>query len=96
MIDLSLSTLPGSELVREGMGDLRSGRETEAALLLAVAAPRLRALGLVYAEAAAGDPAHRLYELLSEHDPGGAHSRYNALMRRMVSFCRMAENASSG
>jgi len=37
--------LPGAEMVRPGLEDLAAGRETEAGLLVAVAAPRLRALG---------------------------------------------------
>jgi hypothetical protein len=39
-------------------------------------------------------PSHRLYELLSETG-GGAHSRYNALVARIVSFARAAEHASA-
>jgi hypothetical protein len=31
---------------------------------------------------------HRLYELLSRTDSDSAHSRYNALIRRLVSFER--------
>jgi hypothetical protein len=40
-----------------------------------------------------GPAHHRLYELLTdgEHD---AHSRYNALIGRIVSFARAAEHAS--
>jgi hypothetical protein len=40
-------------------------------------------------------PSYRLYELLASR-AGGAHSRYNALVGRMVSFARAAEHASSG
>ena len=39
--------LPGGELVREGLADLRDGRaNTQAALLVAEAAPRLRRRGI--------------------------------------------------
>jgi hypothetical protein len=38
-------------------------------------------------------PSHRLYELLAANE--GAHSRYNALVTRIVSFARAAEHASS-
>jgi hypothetical protein len=31
---------------------------------------------------------HRLYLLLSRSEPDTAHSRYNALLRRLVSFER--------
>jgi hypothetical protein len=37
------------------------------------------------------DPEHRLYEMLAKTDPDSAHSRYNALIRRLVSFERAAE-----
>jgi hypothetical protein len=32
------------------------------------------------------DPEHRLYERLAREDPDSAHSRYNALLRRLTSF----------
>jgi len=40
-------------------------------------------------------PSHRLYELVAEGE-GGAHSRYNALVGRIVSFAQAAERAASG
>ena len=86
--------LPGHELVSAGLLDLAAGRETEASLVVAMAAPRLRALGFDVPPSGGARPGHRLYELLSEHD-GGAHSRYNALVGRMVSFARAAEHAPS-
>jgi hypothetical protein len=36
-------------------------------------------------------PEHRLYELLVAEDWQTAHSHYNALIRRLVSFERAAE-----
>jgi hypothetical protein len=84
--------LPGHELVSAGLVDLAAGRETEASLVVTMAAPRLRALGFDVPPSLAEQPGHRLYELLSEHD-SGAHSRYNALVGRMVSFARAAEHA---
>jgi hypothetical protein len=86
--------LPGHELVSEGLADLAAGRESESALIVAMAAPRLRALGYEVPAGGGERPSHRLYELLTEsgHD---AHSRYNALVGRMVSFARAAERASS-
>jgi hypothetical protein len=88
--------LPGHELVTEGLADLAEGRESEAALLVAMAAPRLRTLGFDVPESSGGEPpSHRLYELLAAESGRGAHSRYNALVARMVSFARAAEHASS-
>jgi hypothetical protein len=96
MTDVPVS-LPGHELVSAGLIDLAAGRESEASLLVTMAAPRLRALGFDVPVPVGGveRPSHRLYELLSERD-SGAHSRYNALVGRMVSFARAAERASSG
>lgn len=85
--------LPGHELVSAGLADLAAGRETEPALLVAMAAPRLRALGYHVPAGGGEQPSHRLYELLAQADRG-AHSRYNALVARMVSFARAAEHAA--
>jgi hypothetical protein len=57
------------------------------ALLVAIGAPRLRALGLAVPDAPPG-PEHRLYQLLTRDNPDGAHAQYNALVRRLVSFER--------
>jgi hypothetical protein len=38
-------------------------------------------------------PHHRLYALLAATDPDSAHSRYNALVGRIVTFARAAEHA---
>jgi hypothetical protein len=93
MVDMP-TNLPGSDLVSEGLADLAAGRESEPALLVALAAPRLRALGIDVPPGGGDRPGHRLYEVVSTcHD--GAHSRYNALLARMVSFARAAEHATS-
>jgi hypothetical protein len=89
------SRLPGHELVRAGLEDLAAGRETEAALIVAMAAPRLRALGMQVPDGGGSFPSHRLYALLSQSG-GGAHSRYNALVGRIASFARAAEHAATG
>jgi len=88
------SSFPGAELVLGGLADLSAGRETEASLLVTMIAPRLRALGYEVPAGVEG-PSHRLYALLAGRDDG-AHSRYNALVGRVVSFARAAEHASSG
>jgi hypothetical protein len=88
------ANLPGQELLDAGLADLAAGRETESALLVAMAAPRLRTLGFDVPAGGGERPSHRLYELLARQDRG-AHSRYNALLARMVSFARAAECESS-
>jgi hypothetical protein len=58
---------------------------------VAIGAPRLRRLGIaVPATPGWLAPEHRLYALLATRDADGAHSRYNALIRRLVSFERAA------
>ena len=84
---MEMTGLPGADLVEEGLLDLRAGRETIASLLVSIGAPSLRRLGVDLPASFAG-PEHRLYELLSLTDPDSAHSRYNALVRRLVSFER--------
>jgi hypothetical protein len=39
-------TLPGEDLISEGIADLRVGRETIRALLVAIGAPKLRSIGI--------------------------------------------------
>jgi hypothetical protein len=89
------ATLPGHELVRAGLEDLACGRETQTALVVAMAAPRLRALGIEVPQGGGAFPSHRLYALLAEDGPG-AHGRYNALVGRVASFARAAEHAAAG
>ena len=86
-------TLPGADLVEKGLADLAAGAESAEALLVSAGAPRLRALGLPIASPLE-DAEHRLYELLARDDPDAAHSRYNALIRRLVSYERAAECAA--
>jgi hypothetical protein len=83
--------LPGGDLVRSGLQDLEQGVESIAALLVAIGAPRLRRNGISVPEIRISSPEHRLYEQLSRSDPDSAHSRYNALLRRLVSFERAVE-----
>jgi hypothetical protein len=79
--------LPGEDLVREGLSDLARGIETPAALLVSIGAPRLRRLG-IGVPTTFPSPEHRLYAFLAESDADSAHGRYNALVRRLVSFER--------
>jgi hypothetical protein len=83
------SNLPGADLIERGLTDLANGRETIESLLVSIAAPRLRALGLTVASPFDGAEL-RLYRRLAGEFGDGAHSRYNALIRRLVSFQRAA------
>ena len=86
---MQLDGLPGGDLVEKGLRDLGDGRDSVEALLVAVGGPRLRRLGFVVPTIDA--PEHALYALLSQDNPDAAHSRYNALIRRLISFERAAE-----
>jgi hypothetical protein len=85
---MDLAPIPGSDLVRKGLADLAAGRETVEALLVAIGAPRLRRLGFAVPEHPFAMPEHRLFETLSRSGPDAAHGRFNALLRRLVSFER--------
>jgi len=85
--------MPGVDLIDRGIADLGRGVESPEALLVSIGVPRLEPLGLeIPAPIASAE--HRLYELLASDDADSAHSRYNALLRRLVSFERAAECAS--
>ncbi len=90
---MEIDALPGADLVGAGLADLSRGVSSVEALLVSVAAARLRRIG-IDVPAAIPDPEDKLYEMLAESDPDSAHSRYNALIRRLVSFERAAECAA--
>ena len=86
-----MSTLPGSDLVALGLADLERGVISEAALLAAIGAPRLRGLGLRLPEALPANPEIALYLKLQTREGDGAHGAYQALIRRLESFERALE-----
>lgn len=83
-----MTSLPASDLIETGLRDLRERRETIAALLVSIGAPKLRQLGLNIPDPITSYPEHRLYDLLAREDTDSAHSKYNALIRKLVSFER--------
>jgi hypothetical protein len=90
---MEFADFPGADLVREGLEDLSRGVESIPALVVAIGAPRLRQIGLSVPDVTFPEPEHRLYLLLAMADADSAHSRYNGLIRRLVSFERAAECA---
>jgi hypothetical protein len=86
--------LPGSDLIRQGLRDLESGAETIESLLVLIGAPRLRRLGFDVPDDTPYLPEDRLYAKLVEEDSDSAHSRYNALIGKLVSFERASECVS--
>lgn len=104
----ALAGLPGAELVCAGLAALdalaENSRETRSAapefpveaLLVTIGARRLRRAG-VHVPDVPGMPAEpelALYHVLARQHPSGTHSRYNALIRRLVSFERAVEALS--
>lgn len=89
----NLECLPGADLVRRGAEDLAAGQESIEALLVSIGAPRLRSIGIQLA-APVVSPEHKLYAHLANEKGNAAHSAYNALIRRLVSFERAAACAS--
>lgn len=83
--------LPGAELIDKGIVDLEAGRETVESLLVSIGARRLREAGVPIPPETFTSPEHRLYEMLRIENPYTAHSKYNAFIRRLVSFERAAE-----
>jgi hypothetical protein len=85
-----ITALPGGDLIEAGLADLESGVESVAALLVSIGAYRLRRAGF-RVRAPFTSPEGRLYAALEKQHGDAAHSRYNALIRRLVSFERAAE-----
>ena len=88
------SELPGGDLVRQGLEDAEAGVESIAALLVAIGAPRLQRVLGGLPRISIPHPEHRFYELLAREHSDSAHARYNAYLRRLVSFERAAETAA--
>ena len=95
MKDSDFQNIPGWELVSEGLKDISQGNcNTLPALLVLMAAPRLRFLG-IHVPDLPGDrdtqPINQqLYHLLEKATPD-PYSQYNDLQRRLVSFCHAVE-----
>ncbi len=88
--------LPGADLVVKGLEDLAGGVVSEPALLVAIAAQRLRRLGIVVPETTAPYPRElALYALLENRLGTAAHSRYNSLLRQVNSFAAALEREGS-
>ena len=87
------SALPGADLIRAGLAARARGESTIESLLVAIGAPRLRALGVLAPDDFQDciEPEIALYRALGDLYPHDTHSRYNALIRRMVSFERALE-----
>jgi hypothetical protein len=81
-----LAGLPGAERILEGLRDYQENRQTMSACLVRMAQRRLIRAGLLKPAPPIDDGAElELYHFLA-HEGNQAHSRYNALIRELVSF----------
>jgi hypothetical protein len=82
-----IAGLPGEAFIRAGLADVRAGNCTIPACLARMASPRLARAGLLPGGATRfiPEPELQLYRLLRGQG-GDAYSRYNALVRELVSF----------
>jgi hypothetical protein len=61
---MSVTALPGGDLIEAGLADLATGAESVPALLVSIGSPRLARLGFDIRNPIA-DPERRLYDLLA-------------------------------
>ena len=90
-MDSRFEGLPGADLVVQGLADRARGVVSVEALLVSIGAPRLRGLGVVVPVGEPDHPEQALYVALEQAFGLEAHARYNALIRRLVSFERALE-----
>lgn len=88
-----LAGLPGEALVRQGLVDFESGQDTIPAFLVGMARTRLRRAGVLAVSVDRNMPEAELglYRLLRRQG-GDAYSRFNALVRELVSFERALDS----
>jgi hypothetical protein len=85
-------SLPGQDLVEQGLTDLEANRITDCSLLVLIASPRLKRLGLNIPDCSFPRPyEHQLYERLEARLGTAAYSYYNSLIRRIVSYAHALE-----
>jgi hypothetical protein len=85
--------LPGADRIERGLAELGAGIDGIDALLVAIGAPRLVRCGVEVPARANEivDAELRLYALLGKEGALDPYSRYNALLRELVSFERALE-----
>jgi hypothetical protein len=89
---MNLNDLPGAEIILPGLSDLHSGNSnTVGALLIAIAATRLTEAGLnIQNYHLDPEPEITLYSHLQK-EREDAYPHYNALLKRLNSFCNALE-----
>ena len=85
------ASLPGAEILREGLEDLSARKCTINALLVCIGEPRLRRLGIEVPPHDIQEPERALYAALGIVFPDDTHGRYCSSIRRLVSLERALE-----
>lgn len=90
---MTLDGLPANDVIQQGLDDLAQRRVSVAACLVKIASPRMRRCGMemILSDDEALNADRELYALLGHEYGNEAHSRYNALLRELVSFERALE-----
>src|SRR4051812_11908576 len=90
------ASLPGEDLVQKGLEDLAQNQLTDFSLLVLIAAPRLKRLGIEIPDRPFPKPyEHQLYARLDQRLGAAAHSYYNSLIGRIVSYAHCLERERS-
>ena len=86
-------SLPGKKIVNQGLEDTSKKELTIHSLLLQSAITRLLSVGVIVEKLQLLEPASiLLFRKLKESEGNGAHSKYNALNRELLSFIKAKEN----
>ena len=87
--------IPGSEFLNKGLSDLKASVLSEESLLVLIGRDSFQRAGYDVPELIIDAfPEHKLYNLLGQRLGNGAHSAYNALIRRLVSAERIVKQLS--
>ena len=87
--------LPGADLIEAGIAALDRGERTIEALLVALAAERLREIGLTIPQAADYITAPNLALYAAVRHNGGGHFRVQRAARALIELCRRRRVAAS-
>ena len=90
-----MQNFPGYELIEQGLKDISQNKSSIYSALLFSAKTRLGSLGVAVGGIAPADPSMELYRLLDIEFGDGAHSKFNALNRRLISFMKSMEKDQS-
>ncbi len=85
---IDFDVMPGGLLIKKGLKDIVEQQITIHSCLIVIAFTKFKNAGLIDADKKPPflDGEITLYNLLGE-EPGDAFSKYNALLRQLVSFC---------